>query len=440
MERIWIHSPIIKSVADLLASFDQIHSGGINVVSNQDLIDSIEPFNELATCYAQLSIKDLDLNLVDDQYCPLLNACNSLVTILHEPITVHFTQLRLRQLFDHFPRLKSLLTLLDTYDSRLKDIFTGEQNGFDVFLGNNETEQTLQDIKTITSANKTQQIFHAICRYFRNLNFQGSQESFSERRLRILWFASDEQMDVLPVLHLLLNLSRETSLWIDLHYTDMDAVQLAQAEQLFETHLADQIHLNIIYDQTIDLFNNKILEKIPFESFDIVFAANKLQESDDLMRSLINLRHLLVPNGLLLLLELTDVPLYFDLIFGLLDHWWLPSSNARAIHNIHQWTTALQEIGGFEGVEAVMSHYESTIIVARKTISHKILQTLDERINQAWLFFGKNDPQSLGHNIIPLLPCSNVRFLDMCASTIDMIRFVLKTMMNKYKQLYIVFA
>ncbi|CAF0803254.1 unnamed protein product [Adineta steineri] len=171
----------------------------------------------------------------------------------------------------------------------------------------------------------------------------------------------------------------------------MDPVRLAQAEQLFETHMADQTHLNIIYDQTIDLFNNEILEKIPFESFDIVFAANKLQESEDLMRSLIDLRHLLVPNGLLLLLELTDVPLYFDLIFGLLDQWWLPSSNSRALHDIHHWTTTLHEISGFEDVETVISQYEITLIIARKTISHKVLQTLDERKRQAWLFFGKND-------------------------------------------------
>ncbi|CAF1437190.1 unnamed protein product [Adineta steineri] len=87
--------------------------------------------------------------------------------------------------------------------------------------------------------------------------------------------------------------------------------------------------------------------------------------------------------SLLLLLESTDVSLYFDLIFGLLDHWWLQSSNARALRDIHQWTTASQEIGGFEDVETVMSQYESTLILASRTISHKVLQTLDERKHQA---------------------------------------------------------
>ncbi|CAF4242949.1 unnamed protein product, partial [Adineta steineri] len=357
-----------------------------------------------------------------------------------EQVTLHSTQLRLRHLFDRFPRLKPLLISLDTYGSCLKDIFTEQQNAFDVFLGNNETEQTLQQIKTIISANKTQQIFHAICQHLHILNHQSNHGSLGDRRLRIFWFARGEHLDVLPVLHLLLNLSRQTTLWIDLHYVDTDPIQLTEAEQLFETHLADQTHLNMIYDQTTDLFNNEILEKIPFESFDIVFAANKLQESEDLMRSLVSLRHLLVPNGLLLLLELTDAPLYFDLIFGLLDNWWLPSSNARALRDTHQWSTALQEIGGFEGVETVKNQSESTLIIAHKTTSQKVLQTLDERKHQAWLLFAKNEPQSLGHNIVPLLPCSNIRFLDVHTSTIDIIRSVLQTMMNTYKQLYIVFA
>ncbi|CAF4279768.1 unnamed protein product, partial [Adineta steineri] len=47
---------------------------------NQDLIESIEPFNELATYYAQMAIKDLDLN---QQHHPLLDACRSLASTLH---------------------------------------------------------------------------------------------------------------------------------------------------------------------------------------------------------------------------------------------------------------------------------------------------------------------------------------------------------------------
>ncbi|CAF0930134.1 unnamed protein product [Adineta steineri] len=440
MKQVWSDSPIITSVADLLPSPEKIIHGGINAVSNQDLIESVQPFNKMAAFYAQMVLKDLDLNNIDDQYYPLLNACRSLAPILHEEVTLHSIQLHLMQLFNQFPRLKPLLISLNTYGLRLKEIFNGEQTGLDVFLGNDETEQTLIQLKTIISASKTQMLFHVIAQYLQLQHEQNSCSSLSNRRLRVFWMASGEHLDTLPILHLLLNLSRQTGLWIDLHYADLDPIQLTQAEKLFEIHLLDQTRLSITYDETFDLFNSESLENIPVESFDIVFAANKLQGSDDLISSLTNLRRLLVPNGLLLLLELIGVPLYFDLIFGLLDQWWLPSQNTRALSDIQDWTTALRETGGFTIVETVLSQYENTLIIAQKTISNQILQVFDERKQQAWLLFAKNDVESLGHIVASLLPCPNIRFFNICNLKTETIRFVIEMMMAKYKQLYIIFA
>ncbi|CAF3952735.1 unnamed protein product [Adineta steineri] len=440
MDRIWVDSPIITSVADLLPSPEKIINTEINAVSNQDLIESIEPFNELAACYAQVAIKDLDLNLVDDQYRPLLNACNSLVTILHEQITLHSTQLRLRHLFNRFPRLKPLLISLNNYGSRLKEVFSGQQSGIDVFLGNDETELILQQIKTILSASKTQQIFQSINQYLQFQHEQNSYGSLSNYRLRILYLTDGNCSDFLPVLRLLIDLTRQTGLWIDLYYTDNDSVQLSQAEEIFKTYLVDQNGLSVTYDQTTTLSNSESLEKIPFESFDIVFAANKLQGSFDLISNLAKLRRLLVPNGLLLLLEIIDVPLYYDLVFGLLDQWWSSSDNIRALNNVHQWTTALKVTGGFSNVQTVVSQYESTVIIAQKTTSCEILQILEERKDQAWLILANDDPHSLGRVVESFLPCTNVLFFNIHDSNIRIIRSIIEVMVTKYKQVYIIFA
>ncbi|CAF4087291.1 unnamed protein product [Adineta steineri] len=440
MERIWMDSAIITSVADLLPSPEQILKSDINAITNQDLVESIEPFNELAACYAQMAIEGLDIKSIDHQYHPLFNACQSLASMLTKQVTLHTTKLRLMNLFNRFSHFKPLLISLNNYGLRLKEVFSGQQSGIDVFFGDNETEQTLLQIKSIISANKTQRIFDVICQHLQHQFDQHSYESLSDRRLRIFWIAYGEHLDVLSVLHLLLKLSNETNLWIDLHYMESDPVQLTHAEQLFQTHLTDQTHLSIIYEQTFDLFNSETLGKIPFESFDIVFAANKLQGCQDLMESLVDLRHLLVPNGLLLLLELINVPLYFDLIFGLSDQWWSLSDNVRALNDVHQWTTTLKELGGFTSVEIILNQSESAIIISQKTTSHEILKTLDERKQQAWLLFTKNDQHSLGQIIASLLPCSNIRFFDMCNSQMEKIRFAIQMLMTKYKQVYIVFA
>ncbi|CAF4455617.1 unnamed protein product, partial [Adineta steineri] len=80
MKRTWIDTPTITSIADLLPSPEQILKSDINTVTNQDLIESIQPFNELAACYAQMAIKGLDIKSIDHQYHPLFHACQSLAS------------------------------------------------------------------------------------------------------------------------------------------------------------------------------------------------------------------------------------------------------------------------------------------------------------------------------------------------------------------------
>ncbi|CAF4109294.1 unnamed protein product [Adineta steineri] len=99
-----------------------------------------------------------------------------------------------------------------------------------------------------------------------------------------------------------------------------------EIEQIFYS-ICQHLQLQYEQQQTKDnSFENyrlrivcKTLEKIPIESFDIISSTNQLQANQDLTNSLIDLRRLLVPNGLLLLLELVHVPLYFHLIFDFID-------------------------------------------------------------------------------------------------------------------------
>ncbi|CAF1421426.1 unnamed protein product [Adineta steineri] len=381
MKRVWTDSSKIKHISHLFPSPNQILNNQLNSNSNQDLLQSIKPFNELAAYYAQTAIKDPDLN---QQHHPLLNACCSLASTLHsEQVTWHSTQLRLIQLIERFPRLKPFLIILNKYGLHLKDILNGEKNGLDIFVDDDEIKQ----------------IFHSICQYLH----------------------LHDCSDILPILDLLLNLSQQTGLLIDLHYADSDPTQLANAQQTFNTHITNQTNLSIIYDETIDLYDGKTLEKIPIESFDIIFSANQLLGNQDLTNSLIDLRRLLVPNGLLLLLELVHVPLYFHLIFCFFDQWW-SSDNNNTRSNI---------------IESTINENESTLIISQKPTSNEILQRLDERINQTWLIFTRNDNNN---TLSLLLPCSNIEIFDIRHSTLDTICFGISVLLTTYKQVSIIFA
>ncbi|CAF4259793.1 unnamed protein product, partial [Adineta steineri] len=236
------------------------------------------------------------LNLTTD--LPNTDHKTYLDTIIKDYLTWHSTQLCLIQLIERFPRLKPFLIILNKYGLHLKDILSEEKNGLDIFLGDDEIEQTFQQIKTLLSATKIQQIFHSICQHLQLQYEQTKDNSFENYRLRIFWL------------------------------TDNDY-------------------------ETIDLYDSKTFEKIRIESFDIIFSSNQLQGNQDLTNCLIDLRRLLVPNGLLLLLELVHIPLYFDLLFGFIDQWWSSSDdNNRALNNIQQWTTLLEQIEGFSIIES----------------------------------------------------------------------------------------
>ncbi|CAF4419915.1 unnamed protein product, partial [Adineta steineri] len=111
--------------------------------------------------------------------------------------------------------------------------------------------------------------FYSICQYLQ-LQYERQTKddnSFENYRLRIFRLTDSHCSDVLPILDLFLNLSQQTGLLIDLYYADSDPIQLANAQQTFNTHLTNQ---------TKDLYDSKTLEQIPFESFDIIFSANQL--------------------------------------------------------------------------------------------------------------------------------------------------------------------
>ncbi|CAF1111722.1 unnamed protein product [Adineta steineri] len=86
-----------------------------------------------------------------------------------------------------------------------------KKSGLDIFVGDEEIAQTFQQVKTLISATKTQQIFYSICQHLQlQYEQQTKDNSFEYYRLRIFWLSDSHCSDVLPILDLLLNLSQQT--------------------------------------------------------------------------------------------------------------------------------------------------------------------------------------------------------------------------------------
>lgn len=84
-------------------------------------------------------------------------------------------------------------------------------------------------------------------------------------------------------------------------------------------------------------------------SFDIAIAANSLHATSDMHTTMSNIRQLLRPDGVLVLLEGTGPERWIDLTFGLTDGWWAFTDTTRRpsypLLSRASWRTLLADVG-----------------------------------------------------------------------------------------------
>jgi thioester reductase-like protein/SAM-dependent methyltransferase len=91
------------------------------------------------------------------------------------------------------------------------------------------------------------------------------------------------------------------------------------------------------------------IEKPPAEELrgqHLVLASNAIHATHSLVQSLAHVRSALRPDGFLMMLEMTEVVPFIDLIFGLLEGWWLfDDGRAHAIVTAEHWERELRAAG-----------------------------------------------------------------------------------------------
>jgi acyl transferase domain-containing protein/acyl carrier protein len=98
-------------------------------------------------------------------------------------------------------------------------------------------------------------------------------------------------------------------------FTDVSRLFLSRAEQKFATYPFVRYRL-------LDIESDPVGQGFAAHEFDVIIAANVLHATSDLRRTLANVRQLLAPSGLLILLEGMGPQRWVDLTFGLTEGWW----------------------------------------------------------------------------------------------------------------------
>ncbi|KFA73892.1 hypothetical protein S40288_00920 [Stachybotrys chartarum IBT 40288] len=119
--------------------------------------------------------------------------------------------------------------------------------------------------------------------------------------------------------------------------TDLSASLVAGARKRFK-------HYPFVQYKTFDIEANPPTDLL--QSQHIVIATNCVHATHDLVKSTTNIRKVLRPDGMLLMLEMTQQVQWIDLVFGLLEGWWLFNDGRHyALVPPETWEKKLHEAG-----------------------------------------------------------------------------------------------
>ncbi len=147
-------------------------------------------------------------------------------------------------------------------------------------------------------------------------------------------------------------------------FTDLSPLFMSKAEQRFGAY-------PFLRYQLLDIERDPLEQGFALHQFDIILAANALHATRDLRQTLHHVQELLVPGGLMVLLENTRRQRWVDLTFGLTEGWWkFADMDLRPSYPLlsrRRWLDVVQELG-FSECAAIPAEEDSigdAVIVAR---------------------------------------------------------------------------
>jgi amino acid adenylation domain-containing protein len=285
-------------------------------------------------------------------------------------------QIQQQQLLSQYSSAEAELTLLNRCAIKLAEVLRGECEPLQLLFPGGDlttTTQLYQNSPAIRWVNTLAQkvVIEALARLPQ------------ERRVRILELGAGTGG---TTAYILPHLPAQQT---DYVFTDLSTWFTTLAKTKFGEY-------PFVYYQLLDIEQSPKDQGFELQSFDLVIAANVLHATQDLQHTLQFVQQLLVPGGLLILLEGTKKQRWLDLIFGLTEGWWRFTDHqlrpSYPLLSAAQWQDLLlanefKEVIAFPPVE---QQAEQTVLVAEKT--HKI--PLTEAQKQLWMLSQMEDEGS----------------------------------------------
>ncbi|KAH6629968.1 polyketide synthase [Chaetomium sp. MPI-SDFR-AT-0129] len=246
------------------------------------------------------------------------------------------------KILQQFPQHVSEHSLLHTTGSRLADCLSGHADPISLLFGNPEARRLLGDVYTNAPMFKAGTLF--LARFLAQTLTQHLRDSGNaHNEIRILELGAGTGG---TTSHLLEHLTA-SGLGGQQHnlrytFTDLSSSLVTAAKKKFARYpFMEYAVLDIEQTPPPHLLGQ----------FDIIISTNCIHATRDLTRSCTHIRRMLREGGLLFLVELTQNLFWFDLVFGLLEGWWLfEDGRSHALASEERWRGVLLE-SGFEWVD-----------------------------------------------------------------------------------------
>lgn len=180
-------------------------------------------------------------------------------------------------------------------------------------------------------------------------------------------------------------------------FTDLSPVFMDKARQKFGDYPYIQYEI-------LNIEQEPEAQGFAAHQYDVIVAANVLHATTDLRQSLKHVLQLLVPGGLLVLMEGTSRQRWLDLIFGLTEGWWkFCDRDLRPSYPLlssYQWQELLHS-SGFREVVSIPSALQMFAVLPQQAVivaeaAHKV--PLTEAQKQLWVLAQMSEEGLIAYN------------------------------------------
>lgn len=226
---------------------------------------------------------------------------------------------------------KAEFDLTVTCGKYLWNVITGNKHPLEILFGiDSENHQLASDLYHKSFGNQffAHSVANTITRHCAQIG--------SQRKVKILEVGAGTGGTTLPVLEGID--SNKTQYW----FTDVSKGFVSKARKNFGQF--PQVQYSI-FDVELDPDS----QELAGNSFDIIIASNVLHSTRSLAQSLQNLKTLLSPNGILIVVEATSQQNWLDITFGLTEGWWRFEDRSLRpdypLISLHQWRQLILDCG-----------------------------------------------------------------------------------------------